>query len=351
MVSTVFFLWIGITNAQNTESFNLENQPLRTALDQLEDKFKVNFSFSNDVIADILVDLKGDLNLQKALRLLQVQSALSFEMVRENNFLVYKSKDDGHENEGELDLITLENTIIKAYLTQGMDRNLNGSITVAPDKLSSLPGLIEPDVLQTVQLLPGINSSLETAADIQIRGGTPDQNLVLWDGIKMYHTGHYFGMFSAFNPFITDQIDVYRSATLSKYGDRVSGIIDIQSKDIVLEDFNGGIGINMTHADAYIQLPIIENKLSILVAARRSYMDLFSTYTSDRYFNRVFQSTRISSNSNLIIENEQLNELQNDVSFLDSNLKIQWRPSDKDEISLSALYLKNDLDYKIEDII
>ncbi|MEM1001484.1 MAG: TonB-dependent receptor, partial [Bacteroidota bacterium] len=81
------------------------------------------------------------------------------------------------------------------------------------------------------------------------------------------------------------------------------------------------------------------------------YMDLFSTYTSDRYFNRVFQSTRISTNSNLIIENEQLNELQNDVSFLDSNLKIQWRPSDKDEISLSALYLKNDLDYKIEDII
>ena len=131
-------------------------------------------------------------------------------------------------------------------VTTGFDKIENdGSITVNPDELGILPGLTEPDVLQSLQLLPGISSPTESASDIHIRGGTPDQNLVLWDGIKMYHQGHFFGQISAFNPYITETINVFRSGTSSKYGDRISGVIDIRSSDKVHDSLHIGIGANL----------------------------------------------------------------------------------------------------------
>ena len=82
--------------------------------------------------------------------------------------------------------------IVYKFLTTGLIKETDASITMNTAEFGILPGLIEPDILQTVQALPGIKSIDETVSDINVRGGTNDQNLILWNGIKMYQSGHFF---------------------------------------------------------------------------------------------------------------------------------------------------------------
>ena len=84
-----------------------------------------------------------------------------------------------------------------------------------------------PDILQKIQAIPGISSINESISNINIRGGSNDQNLLLWDGIKMYHSGHFFGLISAFNPYLTDKVTLTKNGTSSQYNDGVSGTITI----------------------------------------------------------------------------------------------------------------------------
>lgn len=124
--------------------------------------------------------------------------------------------------------------IITEYLTDGvqLDKDAN-SIIFQPAKIGTLPGQAEPDILNTIQFLPGITSPDGSASNICIRGGTSDQNLILWEDIPIYHSAHYFGMISAFNPYIIDEAEVFRGGFSSDYGGRISGVIDLKSKDIL----------------------------------------------------------------------------------------------------------------------
>ena len=96
-----------------------------------------------------------------------------------------------------------------------------------PKKLGILPGLIEADVLQVMQQIPGINSVNESVSSINARGGTHDQNLFLWNGIKMYQTGHFFGLISVFNPNLAHTISIIKSGSSAFYGESVSSVVDI----------------------------------------------------------------------------------------------------------------------------
>ncbi|HEY4617322.1 MAG TPA: carboxypeptidase-like regulatory domain-containing protein, partial [Flavobacterium sp.] len=98
----------------------------------------------------------------------------------------------------------LNQVLINVYLTPGLQKYLDGSTVLNTKKFGILPGLIEPDVLQSIQVLPGVESTNESIANINVRGGTNDQNLMIWDNIKMYHSGHFFGLISAYNPNLTN---------------------------------------------------------------------------------------------------------------------------------------------------
>ncbi len=237
--------------------------------------------------------------------------------------------------------------VLTEYITRGFDRNnQDGSVALRPDKLGILPGLTEPDVLQSLQLLPGISSPAESASGLHIRGGTPDQNLVLWDGIKMYHQGHFFGEISAFNPYITKNVNVYRSGTSAQYGDRISGVIDITSLDDIPERIKVGGGSNLTHADANVQIPLFDNTVGLVLSGRRSFADIFETVTFRNLNRKVFQNTKIDDGvTNL---DEEFRELENFFRFTDFNTKLLWKPSEKDRISLSALFVTNTFEFEVE---
>ncbi|WP_046755303.1 carboxypeptidase-like regulatory domain-containing protein [Kordia jejudonensis] len=237
---------------------------------------------------------------------------------------------------------SLKEVLISNYLTSGINKRSNGALTISPEKLGILPGLTEPDVLQSIQLLPGVQSPNETASGLFIRGGTPDQNLILWDGIKMYHSGHFFGLISAFNPYVIEEVSVYKSGTETRYGDRISGVIDIQTDTKVPEKLSGGFGFNMTHADAYLKVPIGE-KFGVTVSARRAFTDVLETFTYDNFSERVFQNTKITKGTE-IAENI-FSETTNRFFFTDYTIKLIGKLSDKDEIMVSNLMTKNELDF------
>ncbi|MBT8320486.1 MAG: TonB-dependent receptor, partial [Eudoraea sp.] len=186
----------------------------------------------------------------------------------------------------------LEEVVVSQFLTTGIKRQDDGSITIAQEEFGILPGLIEPDVLQTIQALPGIKSIDERVSDINIRGGTNDQNLILWDGIKMYQSGHFFGLISAFNPYLTERINIIKNGTSAQYGEGVSGIISMESRNSLNQDAFGGAGFNLISGDAYAQIPLANN-LAVQFSARRSVTDFLNTPTYSQFFDRAFQDSEV----------------------------------------------------------
>ena len=230
----------------------------------------------------------------------------------------------------------LSEITLKQYLTKGIEK-VNQKTVVKPKEFSVLAGLTEPDILSSLQHIPGVQNPFETASRLYVRGGLPDQNLVLWNGIRTYNQSHFFGLISAFNPYLITQVDFYNKGVNARYGDRVAGVIDMKSSQKVTNKFEGGLGTNLLHADAFAKVPIIENKLSVEVAGRRSFNNLWESETYKQMAERVFQNTKINENS--------VNGM-NEFYFEDYSLGIQSSLSTKDNIQLNSLFAKNDLTFQ-----
>ncbi len=240
-------------------------------------------------------------------------------------------------------IAVLREVIVTDYLAAGIIKRKK-DIEIYPQQLKSLTGLIEPDILQSIQQSPGVNSPFETAAGLFVRGGSPDQNLVLWNGIKTYNQGHFFGMISAFNPYITDDVTFIKNGTSPKYGDRVSSVVDIRSNQSVAKAFSGGVGFNMLYGDAYIDLPILKDRLSVQFSARRSFTDILETFTYSQMADRVFQNTKISET------NVGTTQAKNQFYFNDFTANMVWQTNRNNKLTLNALYNKNDLDFSSRSI-
>ena len=236
----------------------------------------------------------------------------------------------------------LDEVIVYQFLTTGLTKQPDGSIQLDTENFGILPGLIEPDVLQTVQALPGIKSIDETVSDINIRGGTNDQNLILWDGIKMYQSGHFFGLISAFNPYLTDKVTIIKNGTSAQYGDGVSGVISMQTKNKIENTFFGGAGFNLISGDLYGQMPITD-KLAFQFSARRSTTDFLNTPTYNRFFDRAFQDSEVKENNDQSA-NASLSR-DEDFYFYDFTGKVLYDINEQQKIRLSFININNHLDY------
>jgi hypothetical protein len=326
--------------SQEKASVQYSSTPLNQVFIDIEKKFSIKLSFNSEIVNEQFITFQfEDATLDEILIAIETQVNIEFRKESERYYVIKKIP--------QTDLTStqqLQEVVIKEYLTTGISReNEDTAILVSPKKLGILPGLTEPDVLQSIQLLPGVQSPTETAAGIYIRGGTPDQNLVLWDGIKIYHSGHFFGTISAFNPYITEDIKLYKSGTKARYGNRISGVIDITSDHDIPEKIEGGFGSNMTHADVYLRAPL--NKSSaVIVSARRSINDVFNTETFRNLGKKVFQDTK-SSDGNKVFEDDEVTNTKDVFYFTDFTLKAISSLNDKNKITISSLFTKNKLDY------
>jgi len=186
--------------------------------------------------------------------------------------------------------------VLNGFLVKGIDKYINGTIQINYKKFGILPGLIENDVLQTVQALPGVSSVNETVSTINIRGGSNDQNLVLWDGIKMYQSGHFFGLISNFNPQITKNATVIKNGSNATLTDGVSGSILMETDQKVNNNLKVDVGATFIAGDTFIDTPL-NKKSSLQIAGRKSLNAYFNTPTYTNYFERIAQNTEVENNS------------------------------------------------------
>lgn len=238
----------------------------------------------------------------------------------------------------------LSSVLLTSYLVQGISKMNNGALQVDFDDFTALPGLIETDVLQTVQALPGIQSTNETVSNINIRGGTNDQNLVLWDDIKMYQTGHFFGLISAFNPQITERVTVQKNGTSAASTDGVSGSIAMETKDEITKNFTGSLGANLVDANVFFDIPIGKTS-SLQLGGRKSLSDLVITPTYDAYFKRISQDTEVENNVGNVSNTDR------SFDFYDVSLRWLYEISERDKLRVNFLYIDNILAFNENAII
>ncbi|MEM8568574.1 MAG: TonB-dependent receptor [Bacteroidota bacterium] len=159
-----------------------------------------------------------------------------------------------------------------------------------PRSMTSLPSLGELDLFKTIQLMPGVSGENESSANLIIRGSLPSQNLVLLDGFTIYHLDHFFGLFSALNPDVVKDVQVYKGGFESKYGGRVGGVVDIVGKSGNTNKPTLNLGLNLISARATYETPI-GSKFNMLVSLRRAFTDVIQSGLYNKLFSRPLKST------------------------------------------------------------
>ena len=143
------------------------------------------------------------------------------------------------------------------------------------DQIKALPAIGgEVDLLKSLQLLPGVQSGGEGTSGLYVRGGSPDQNLMLLDGVPLYSVNHLFGFFSVFNADAVKNMTITKGGFPARFGGRLSSILEINMKDGNMREFHGDGNISIIASKLTLEGPIVKDKASFMVSARRTYLDL-----------------------------------------------------------------------------
>lgn len=170
----------------------------------------------------------------------------------------------------ELDVVT----ITTQNVDQAIRKPLLGVTRINIKTIKNLPAVMgEVDVLRSLQLLPGVTSVGEASNGVNIRGGTVDQNLMLFDDAPIFNPTHLFGLFSVFPPDAVSSMEVYKGTTPARYGGRAAAVLDVAMANPSLDQFKLQAGIGLISNRLTIEAPLVKNKIGLLVSARGSYND------------------------------------------------------------------------------
>jgi hypothetical protein len=199
-----------------------------------------------------------------------------------------------------------------------------GKFTLPIEQIKSIPAFLgEVDLLKTIQLLPGIRNAGEGSAGLYVRGGGPDQNLILLDDAPVYNTGHLFGFFSIFNSDAIKNVSLIKGGMPAQYGGRLSSVLDISMKEGNNQKYQVEGGIGLIASRLSIQGPIKKDKASFIISGRRTYIDAltkpFVKKTSQFYGSGYY--------------------------FYDLNAKMNYKISEKDRIYLSGYFGRDVFDF------
>ncbi|TNE28930.1 MAG: TonB-dependent receptor [Bacteroidetes bacterium] len=179
-------------------------------------------------------------------------------------------------------------------------------------EIESIPALLgEPDAMRAIQNLPGVQGGVEGFSGIHVRGGSPDQNLILLDGAQVYNASHLFGMFSVFNSDIVKSVELTKGNFPARFGGRLSSVLEVNLKEGNNQEFAGGGSIGLISSKFFVEGPIVKEKMSFVFSARRTYFDLLTSILGD-------------------------DVLPFNYFYDDFNLKLNYRISTKDNLYLST---------------
>lgn len=201
------------------------------------------------------------------------------------------------------------------------ESSIPNSISIPVDQLRLLPPVFgEVDLIKSIQMMPGVQAGLEGSGGFYVRGGSPDQNLILIDGVPVYNINHAFGYFSMFNADAISQFQLYKGGFPARYGSRLSSVLDVTLKDGNRKEFSGAAGISFVSFYGYLEGPIIQDKTSFSISARRSMPGVLNI------FNPFFSLE---------------DNYQNSAYFYDITAKVTHRISDKNKLTASFFRSKD----------
>ncbi len=218
--------------------------------------------------------------------------------------------------------VDLEEVVVKAESDRDRMNSTEMSVTtINVREAKLLPALFgEVDILKTVQLKPGVQSGSEGSSGLIVRGGGPDQNLILLDEAVVYNPNHLFGFFSTFNADAVKDLKVYKAGFPAEYGGRLSSVIDVRLKDGNNQKLSGSGGIGLITSRVTLEGPIVKDKGSFIVSGRRTYVDLIT-----------------NSINRANAQNENYNPIPG-YNFYDLNAKLNYKITDKDQIFVSGYF-------------
>lgn len=192
--------------------------------------------------------------------------------------LSFMLKKDTIINIEMVDNALLDEVVISGTKAEDIQRTTQMSAVSVPiEQIKSLPALLgEVDVLKVLQLLPGVQSGSEGSSGLYVRGGGPDQNLILLDGVPVYNASHLFGFFSVFNADAINNVQLIKGGFPAHYGGRLSSVIDISMKEGNNQEFHGEGSIGLIAAKLTLEGPIVKDKTSFIVSGRRTYIDVLT---------------------------------------------------------------------------
>lgn len=204
----------------------------------------------------------------------------------------------------------------------GIHSTAMSAIDIPMKQIRNTPAILgEADVLKTIQLMPGVQAGVEGFSGLYVRGGGPDQNLILLDGIPIYNADHLLGVFSIFTPEAMKKVTLFKGSFPARYGGRLSSIVDIRTNDGDMKNYHGTISVGLLTSKLHLEGPIIKDKTSFCLTGRRTYLDLIARpfLPDDKKYNYY---------------------------FYDINAKVNHKFSDRSRLYLSFYKGKDHYDYK-----
>jgi hypothetical protein len=246
--------------------------------------------------------------------------ALSFSYIgyqsKEERFVLSANRTLNVSLSPYVELATVEVTAERSERIE--ERTQMSRVEVPIEQIKRIPALLgEVDVLKALQLLPGVQSGGEGQNGLYVRGGSPDQNLVLLDGVPVYNVSHLLGIFSVFNADAIKNVTLTKGGFPARYGGRLSSVLEINMKEGNLQEWHGEGSIGLISSKLTLQGPIQKGKTSFLVSARRTYADLI--------FKPIIKANTPPDES-----------IDVGLYFYDLNAKIQHKINDKHRVFLSA---------------
>ena len=173
-------------------------------------------------------------------------------------------------------VLSLSEVVVEAGMTDRISRSVQmSSVDLPIHNIRSIPSLLgERDVFKIIQLLPGVKQGGEGSSGYYVRGGGPDQNLIILDDAVVYNASHLFGFFSVFNGDAIKNVQLYKGGFPARFGGRLSSVLDISMKDGNKQEYGGEAGIGLISSRLLLEGPIVKDKASFLISGRRTYLDV-----------------------------------------------------------------------------
>lgn len=330
----LFFFQKSRSQVPERTFFAYTSEKMEKVLNEVESKFKIKYSYIDSIISKKKITLpRKQYSLEEINEDIENQTTLKITKIDNRFYSISKEK---KKESDSIKNYWLKDVLVEGFLAKGINKT-NQKFIIYPQKVETLPGVTDADILLSLQQLPGVKSPNETASGLHVRGGTSDQNLILWDGIRLYHPGHLFGMISGINPNVNQTVTYYNKSTNPKFGERISSVIDIKSSDNITEKLKAKAGINALNADLYFQVPLLKNKLGLQLSGRKSFTEWLQLPTFNQLADKVFQNTNFTDFDN-----------ENQFRFQDYSGKLNYKPSANTSISVTGIVIDNNLDFTTE---